>query len=417
MKRPDDVTAMLRLHHLGWGIKRIAKNFGVSPNTVKRYVRQNGWVSYQQPVRKKALGDLGTWLSKTFRQHKGNAAVVRQELKKVHGIEVSLRTVERSVQSYRQELAAEAKATMRFETPPGHQLQIDFGSQSIEIGQEKTPVHLFVATLGFSRRNFVAAFRHERQTSWLEGLERTFQHFGGVPEQVLVDNPKTLVKYHNVETREVEFNERFLAFSRYWNFHPRACAPYRPQSKGKDENGVGYVKKNAIAGHSFESWETLEAHLAWWMREIADVRIHGTTGEQPRVRFERSEADMLRSLDGRPPFQQIRELKRTVHKDCCVDVDTNHYSVPWLLVGNDVLVQVVNGEVCIIHGGKEVARHSESRGHRKRITKKSHLKGIVGVPSDDRAQPLAVPDIEKKSVLPELLRPLSVYEDMIGDGW
>jgi len=214
MKRPDDVTAMLRLHHLGWGIKRIAKNFGVSPNTVKRYVRQNGWVSYQQPVRKKALGDLGTWLSKTFRQHKGNAAVVRQELKKVHGIEVSLRTVERSVQSYRQELAAEAKATMRFETPPGHQLQIDFGSQSIEIGQEKTPVHLFVATLGFSRRNFVAAFRHERQTSWLEGLERTFQHFGGVPEQVLVDNPKTLVKYHNVETRAVEFNERFLAFSR-----------------------------------------------------------------------------------------------------------------------------------------------------------------------------------------------------------
>ena len=98
--------------------------------------------------------------------------------------------------------------------------------------------------------------------------------------------------------------------------------------KGKDERGVGYVKHNAIAGRSFASWAALEAHLAWWMREVADVRIHGTTGEAPVVRFERDEAAALRPLGNRASFGQLRELTRRVQNDGCIDVDTNHYSVP-----------------------------------------------------------------------------------------
>ena len=109
------------------------------------------------------------------------------------------------------------------------------------------------------------------------------------------------------------FNERLHAFARYWGVRPRACAPYRARTKGKDERGVGYVKRNAIAGRSFASWAALEAHLAWWMREVADRRIHGTTGEPPITRFERDEATALRPIDGRPPFRQVRELSRRVH--------------------------------------------------------------------------------------------------------
>ena len=73
-------------------------------------------------------------------------------------------------------------------------------------------------------------------------------------------------------TREVVFNERLHAFARHWGFTPKACAPYRARTKGKDENGVGYVKANGLAGHRFASWEALEAHLAWWQREVAEVR-------------------------------------------------------------------------------------------------------------------------------------------------
>ena len=98
-------------------------------------------------------------------------------------------------------------------------------------------------------------------------------------------NPKALVEHHDATTREVRFNGRLHAFARYWGFAPRACAPYRARTKGKDERGVGYVKKNAIAGRRFESWAALEAHLDRWMREVADQRVHGTTGVAPAERF------------------------------------------------------------------------------------------------------------------------------------
>ena len=116
---------------------------------------------------------------------------------------------------------------------------------------------------------------------------------------------RALVDYHDAATREVRFNERLHAFARYWRFHPHACAPYRARTKRKDERGVGYVKRNAIAGHDFISWAALEGHLDWWMREIADQRVHGTTGEVPLTRFQREEATALAPLNGRPPFGQI----------------------------------------------------------------------------------------------------------------
>jgi hypothetical protein len=130
-------------------------------------------------------------------------------------------------------------------------------------------------------------------------------------------------------------------------FRPRACAPYRARTKGKDERGVGYVKRNAIAGRRFASWAELEAHLAWWMREVADRRVHGTTGELPIERFCRNEAKALRAIDGRPAFRQVRVVTRRVQGDGCIDLDTNHYSVPWPLIGAPVTVEVSDGMVRI----------------------------------------------------------------------
>jgi len=148
-----------------------------------------------------------------------------------------------------------------------------------------------------------------------------------------MDNPRALVVHHDAASRHVQFNDKLLAFAKHWGFTPRACAPYRARTKGKTESGVGYVKKNAIAGRSFESWEAFEAHLAQWEREVANVRVHGTTGEAPMVRFERDEAHRLKPLAGRPAFGSLRELSRIVGNDCAVEIDTNSYSVPWRLIG------------------------------------------------------------------------------------
>ena len=215
------------------------------------------------------------------------ADVVRQELEREKGIKVSLRTVERAVEPWRQELRNAALATVRFETPPGRQLQADFGQCIVRIGGERVRVHLAVLTLGHSRRLLVRAFRSEKQDHWLEAIEEAFRHWGGVPQEVLVDNARALVSAHDPEREILVFAQRLEAFARYWEFRPRACRPYRARTKGKDERGVAYVKKNAIAGREFGSWGELEAHLVRWTREVADVRIHGTTGEAPLERFRR----------------------------------------------------------------------------------------------------------------------------------
>jgi transposase len=94
------------------------------------------------------------------------------------------------------------------------------------------------------------------------GLESAFTKFGGVPDDVLMDNPRALVVRHDAVSRSVQFNDKLIAFAKHWGFRPVACAPYRARTKGKTDSGVGYVKKNAIAGHSFASWEVFEAHLA-----------------------------------------------------------------------------------------------------------------------------------------------------------
>ncbi len=416
MRTPDEVAAMQRLHGLGWGSRRIAAKIGCNRETVQRYLAAGAWAPCRVPTRPSVLAGQAAWLDKRLRRHRGNADVVRQELASELSIVVSLRTVERAVSHLRRELAAEALATVRFETPPGRQLQIDFGQRQITIDGERDKVFLFVATLGYSRRIYAAPFRHERQSSWLEGIEGAFRHFSGLPGELLLDNARALVKHHDPMTREVEFNSRLHAFTRYWDVRPVACAPYRARTKGKDERGVGYVKHNAIAGRSFASWGALEEHLASWMREVADTRVHGTTGEAPIVRFEREERQALRPLNGRPPFRQLRELTRRVQTDACVDVDTNHYSVPWRLIGTEVSVVVSGDQVRIQHAGIEVACHDQRLGRRERAIDRAHLHGIVPCrpdpvrDTDTTATPTAPPSIE-------LLRSLSEYEQAAGGGW
>lgn len=422
VQTPQDVEAMRRLSAAGWGRRRIAKELGCSPETVRKYLRQGGWQPYGKPSRNSVLDGHREWLRERFLAHRGNADVVRQELASEKGIEVSLRTVERSVEPWRQELRNAALATVRFETSPGRQLQADFGQCVVRIGGERVRVHLAVLTLGYSRRLMVRAFRSEKQDHWLEAMEEAFRHWGGVPQEVLIDNARALVIEHDPEREILVFNKRLEDFARYWEFKPRACRPYRARTKGKDERGVAYVKKNAIAGREFASWAELEAHLVRWTREVADVRIHGTTGEPPLVRFQRDEAMALQPLGGRPSFLAERELVRVVHSDCCVEVEANWYSAPQSLIRQRVSVLVRDQQVLIRHGGRIVAQHERLRpGSRSRRVIEGHWEGLL----PQRQQREAVASLEPvmaaaerrfRPVLgSELARSLAVYAEVIGE--
>jgi hypothetical protein len=178
------------------------------------------------------------------------------------------------------------------------------------------------------------------------------------------------------------------------------------------------VKRNAIAGRSFESFAALEAHLVCWTREIADQRVHGTTGEAPVLRFARDEAGKLKPLPHGGPFLAVRELSRRVGPDCAVEFDTNAYSVPWRLIGERVRVLVSAETVRITHAGFGVAHHHRSAGLRGRIVDRAHFDGVAGAAGRAiRAGAETIGDACAAVPAPALLRPLAEYEAVAGGAW
>ncbi len=152
------------------------------------------------------------------------------------------------------------------------------------------------------------------------------------------------------------------------------------------------------------------------MREIADVRVHGTTGEPPEVRFERDERSALKPLPAKAPFLQVREITRRVHTDACIELDTNRYSVPWRLIGEAVTVVVAERQVRVLYAGQEVACPAQSPLRRTSVIDRRHLAGIVGGHLAGVSWlPRAVAPPAK--VPAELLRPLEQYEAVLGGRW
>ena len=375
MVEPEQVARIRGLRALGWGAKRIARELKMRRNTVRRYLKGGESAEVQVRPGARRLGDgQRREAEELFTGEAAGNAVVVHELLTAQGVAASVRTVQRAVFEKRQRLRAEALATVRYETGPGEQTQADFGEKRVWIAGIQVKVFFLVAVLGYSRRIFVRAMLSERQGEWLSGLAAAFRHFGGVTRTLLVDNAGALVIRNDRQRRIVTLTSGFEAFCRGWGVKARACAPYRAQTKGKTEAGVGYVKGNALAARRFSSFDELQAHLLDWSVR-ADERVHGTTGEKPRERFEKERALMGALPDGGVVVPSRRLLRR-VASDALVDVDTARYSVPYRLVKEDLEVLVLEEQIVIFRGTEEVARHRRAKEPREKVIDSRHYDGL-----------------------------------------
>jgi transposase len=383
------VTAIRELASRGWGSKAIARELGIARNTVRRYRRSPMVPAGRQTRAPRRLTADVVREAQTLYSGlaEGNAVVVHGLLRK-QGRVIGLRTVQRAVAPVRQEVRAADVATVRVETAPGAQLQIDFGQKRVTIGDAPVRVFLLVAVLSYSRRLFVKAFLQERQDDWREGIAAAFVHFGGVTATLLGDNARALVLGRDRATGTVHFHPAYLAFCRDWGVQPRTCAPYRARTKGKTEAGVKYVKRNALAGRTFISFSALEQHLAAWMVE-ADRRRHGTTHEAPLDRFHRDEQVALRPLPARPLPRREQRVRRRVAHDAFVDVETVRYSVPHQLVRDHVEVAIDEATVRVFHGATLVATHARSREPFGRMIDPAHFAGLWRMAPEPSATPVA----------------------------
>src|SRR3989442_5505049 len=276
------VRQIRELHRGGWGAKRIARELEVARNTVRRYLRLRT-VEAGIQIRPRARQLDAPARAEALRLFDGPAehnAVVVTQLLRERGVAATERVVQKVVAPRRRELRALQLATVRYETAPGHQMQVDFGQKRVRIGERTVVVHLLVAVLSYSRRIFVKAFLAERGDDWREGIAEAFRHFGGVPRTVLGDNARALVVRHDRGAQTVVFHPAYLAFCRDSDVVPRACGPYRARTKGKTESGVKYVKRNALAGRSFPSFAALGAPLV--VRDDDPVSAVLSASPQPR---------------------------------------------------------------------------------------------------------------------------------------
>jgi transposase len=384
------VTAIRTLADRGVGKKAIAREVGVAVNTVRRYLRQPIAAGVQQRPAARRLNDERRREARGWYEGPaGGNAVVVQRLLAGRGVAVSVRTIERAVADIRQAQRASALATVRVETAPGDQLQVDFGQKRLLIAGVRVRIFLLVAVLSYSRRLFVKPFLNERGADWREGIAAAFTHFGGVPRTVLGDNARPLVRARDRATGTVIFHPAYLAFCRDWDVQPRACAPYRARTKGKTEAGVKYVKRNGLADQAFASFAALEQHLSEWMATTADQRRHGTTREAPMARFDRDERAALRPVPMRALPRREQRLRRRVATDAFVDVDTVRYSVPHRLVRDHVEVVLDEQTVTIFHGPTVVATHARSMEPFARMVDPAHYDGLWRRPVADSETPAA----------------------------
>ena len=296
----DPRTQMLLKHYLDQGLSQAAtaRLLGISERTIRRWVK-SGMLDLDptEPVRYKARPPRASVLDPykdLIRTRLGLypelSAVRLFEEVQASGYQGSYGRVRDFVREIR---PRPTKApVVRFETPAGHQGQVDFAEFDLPFGKR----YALLVVLGYSRLLWVGFFARQDMRSLFLGLEQAFRYFGGVPRELLFDQMKAVVADDlRLLGGGLVVNEEFLRFSNHWGFRARACRAYRAQTKGKVERPIRYVRENLIYGRDFVSDAHLAETTARWL-EKANGRLHATTREVPRRRFERDEQHLLQPL-------------------------------------------------------------------------------------------------------------------------
>ena len=407
-----------RMRSAGQSVSQIARVTGLDRKTVRSCLRKAQWAPYRRAAAsQRLLSRHQAWLAERAAQVHYSAQILFQELRASRGYTGGYDTVKNAVRPLRIEAAAQALTQRRFETEPGQQAQVDWGQVRTRFAGGPIVVHVFVMTLGYSRRAFAEAYENERMSALLSAHEHAFRHFGGRTAELLYDRMRTVTTGVTSAEGKARWNPTFESFARHWGFEPRLCRPYRAQTKGKVESGVKYVKRNFLPGRVFRDLADFNEQLAAWQAEVADVRIHGTVHERPIDRFAREASALVRTLD-HPSFYEAIPRERVVADDWLVAIDANRYSVPWRLIGKTVQVVRVGAAWHILHQGHVVAEHPVLSGRHQLSVLPQHGPGAAARNARKRfSDPPPVPRLATLHLPCELhsveVRDLAVYDQML----
>jgi transposase len=381
-----DYETFCRIHdHLGrqhLTIAQTARALGLHPQTVSKWGARAQFRPRVSRPRASVLdpfkGQIVRWLD----AHPYSAQQILQRLREA-GFAGGATIVKDYVRRIRPR-PREAFLTLSF--APGECAQIDWGEfGTIGVGTTRRRLSFFLMVLCYSRLMYLEFTVSQTMEFFLGCHEHAFAAFGGCPARIMVDNLRSAVLQRLAGMAPV-FNPKYLDFARHWGFECTACNVGRANEKGRVENGIGFVKKNFLAGLELPDFNALQPAAALWVDTVANVRVHSATHQRPVDLFEQ-ERTKLRPLNP-AGFDLARVFTVRASRQFRVAFDANHYSVPARYAGERLLLKASPDRVCLYHDDRLVARHRRSFDRHQDIEDPDHARPVLAQRKSAREQRL-----------------------------
>jgi len=370
-----------RLKREGISVARIARHLVLDRRTVKKYLTMNEqeFLNYKEQgrTREKRLLPYEDFVKRRLEECPDASAAQVHDWLKEHFedfIRVNEKTVFNFVLSVRQKYDIPKVFDHRDygkvpELPYGKQAQVDFGEYNMTtVEGTRKKVYFFAMVLSASRQKYVV-YLERPFTTWdvINAHEQCFRYFKGVVEQVVYDQDTLLLVSEN--HGDLLLTEEFRSYVNYRGFKLYFCRKSDPQTKGKVENVIKYIKYNFLRGRKYINISLLNQQSDQWLSRTGNAKLHSTTHKVPHQEWEKEKA-LLKPLEG--SFDTGRDQYwYSLRKDNTIAYKGNFYCVPkGTYIGDPTRVLLtLTGDRLIIydHRKNEIASHSLARGKGKVI--------------------------------------------------
>jgi transposase len=356
----------------GMSYQEISKKYHIDRRTAKKYAESDTRPEYilSEP-RASKLDPYKEMITMWLEEAPYSAERILEKIRE-HGFTGGHSIVREYVRGKKEQL--DEKATVRFETMPGLQGQMDWAyfedHTVIEDGKTKK-LYCFLMVLGYSRMRYIEFVTDMSTNTMIRCHANAFRYFGGYPDEILYDNMKQVVVKRLLKQEDSTLNRQFEDFAGFYGIKPVLCRPYRGQTKGKVERTVQYVRDNFMVGIKYESLDDLNGQAVAWCNKV-NGKVHATTNEVP---FERLKQEGLSPLKREYIIDKIN--LRRVQKDCLISYGGNQYSVPSEYVGKDVAVIGLDNMFAAYYEGKQIALHRISHQKREMVVNTNHYRRLT----------------------------------------
>lgn len=393
------------LHGQGHSMRAVARLTGHARTTVQRALHPERQKPPRKRGRKSGLEPYKDYLRERYFATGLSGVRLHAELRSM-GYTGAVDSVQRFLQALDAPRRALMKATVRFETPPGEQAQVDWadvGYYSDERG-ERHKAYAFVMVLSYSRMLYVEFTTRMHLPELIACHQRAFSYFGGWPRRILYDNMK------QVRLSQSEWNPLFVDFLSHHGAAASTHRPYRPRTKGKVERAIRYLKENFLKGRTFADLADLRAQGRHWQDEVANVRVHATTRARP---CDLAAAEGLIPLAAVAAYRLSEKAERVVDAEGFVRLRGSRYSVPPEAVGRRVIVECGEQRVVVRLGEVIIAEHRAATRRGECRAHPAHVAAMWRLAFARTPAPPAhgnAPLFEQ----PVAVRPLAAYEEVSG---